>query len=107
MMKIKLVIVYGAADSTSIDATEMYVAACCCPSDRLAFRLMYSRRPTRRRVKRVLRAMEMEKYGRENWIVVCVQREASGRDAWNRVKMPIAEHPIISKLAVCTDEGRK
>ena len=90
MMKIRLVIVYGAADSTSIDATEMYVAPCCCPSDRLAFRLMYSRRPTSRSVSSVLRAIEIEKYGSENWIVRCVQSEASGRDAWNRVKIPIA-----------------
>ena len=61
MMKIRLVTAYGVADSTSIAATEMYVAACSSPRDRRALWLMYRSRPTRRRVRMMLREIEMVK----------------------------------------------
>ena len=87
MMNTSPAMAYGTADSTSMDAIEVYVAACSRPIVRFARSLMYQRRPTRRRVRRTLSAIEIEKYGSEIWMVVLVQSEASGRDAWKSVNM--------------------
>ena len=80
-MKMRLVAAYGAADSTSIEAIDMYAAACCLPNAFLAPALMYNSRETRRMVRITLSEIEMMKYGRVNWTVVVVQSEALGREA--------------------------
>lgn len=42
-------------------------------------------------MRRILSDIDIEKYGRANWTVRWVQREASGLELWKMVMIPIAE----------------